>query len=69
MAALLTQGQTGELGVADVTVTVHFSAGIDLAALLLTDRGTPCAATPIWSSTTNPPGPVCNWCPGRTPLP
>ncbi|AYF74231.1 stress protein [Nocardia yunnanensis] len=40
MAALLTQGQTGELGVADVTVTVHFSAGIDLAALLLTDHGT-----------------------------
>ncbi|MEU6582970.1 TerD family protein [Nocardia sp. NPDC046763] len=39
MAALLTQGQTGELGVADITVTVHFSAGIDLAALLLTDRG------------------------------
>ncbi|GAB2563301.1 TerD family protein [Nocardia heshunensis] len=39
MAALLTQGQTGELGVADVTVTVHFSAGIDLSALLLTDRG------------------------------
>ncbi|APA96360.1 TerD family protein [Nocardia seriolae] len=40
MAALLTKGQTGELGVADITVTVHFSAGIDLSALLLTDRGT-----------------------------
>ncbi|WP_405490121.1 TerD family protein [Nocardia sp. NBC_00511] len=40
MAALLTQGQTGELGVADITVTVHYSTRIDLAALLLTDRGT-----------------------------
>ncbi|MFI1917366.1 TerD family protein [Nocardia sp. NPDC020380] len=39
MAALLTQGQTGELGVADITVTVNYSARIDLAALLLTRSG------------------------------
>ncbi|MVU75790.1 stress protein [Nocardia sp. ET3-3] len=47
MAALLTQGQTGELGVADITVTVHFSAGIDLSALLLTDQGTVRADTDL----------------------
>ncbi|WP_282776390.1 TerD family protein [Nocardia sp. CC201C] len=39
MAALLTQGQTGGLGIADLTVTVHHSARVDVAALLLTASG------------------------------
>ncbi|WP_327146209.1 TerD family protein [Nocardia sp. NBC_01327] len=38
-AALLTQGQAGELGLAELVVTVFHSARVDLAALLLTARG------------------------------
>ncbi|MFE2961269.1 TerD family protein [Nocardia tengchongensis] len=64
MAALLTQGQTGELGVSDITVTVHFSAGIDLAALLLTDRGAVRADTDLIFYN-QPSGPGIQLVPGQ----
>ncbi|MEV4123767.1 TerD family protein [Nocardia sp. NPDC049707] len=39
MATLLMQGQTGVVGADDITVSVHHSARIDLAALLLDIQG------------------------------
>ncbi|MGY4099923.1 TerD family protein [Nocardia sp. R16R-3T] len=39
MAALLTQGQTGVVGADDINVSVHHTARIDVAALLLDIQG------------------------------